>query len=89
MVNYGKFRNFQPHIEISVSTNNSTIIRAVLIFAEGLFSGETLITHPNSRGSSRIIVPLKAPKDFGYDIHIKVSIIVNHIIFHIYFFYII
>lgn len=30
-----------------------------------------MIAHPNSRGSSRIIVSLKAPKDFGYDIHIK------------------
>lgn len=59
-----------PHIEVTVCTNNSTVIRAVLIFAEGLFPGETLIAHP-TRGAPRIIVPLKAPKDFSYDIHIK------------------
>ena len=28
---------FQPHVEVTLSTSNDTIIKAVLIFAEGIF----------------------------------------------------
>uniref|UniRef100_A0A1B0DHX1 BBS2 GAE domain-containing protein n=1 Tax=Phlebotomus papatasi TaxID=29031 RepID=A0A1B0DHX1_PHLPP len=61
-----------PSIEISICTNNSTIIRAVIIFAEGLFSGETLIVHPHKVNVSKLSIPVKAPKDIQYDVHIKV-----------------
>ena len=27
----------QPHVEVSLSTSNDTVIKAVLIFAEGIF----------------------------------------------------
>ncbi|GAB0088836.1 Bardet-Biedl syndrome 2 protein homolog [Sergentomyia squamirostris] len=63
-----------PSIEISICTNNSTIIRAVIIFAEGLFSGETLIVHPHKVNVSKLSIPVKAPKDIQYDIHIKALI---------------
>jgi Bardet-Biedl syndrome 2 protein len=37
-------------VEISISTNNSTIIKAVTIFADGIFpNGEVLIVHPSSK----------------------------------------
>jgi len=37
-------------VEIGISTNNSTIIKAVTIFADGIFpNGETLIIHPPSK----------------------------------------
>ena len=32
---------FQPHVELSVSTTNDTVVRAILIFAEGIFEGES------------------------------------------------
>ena len=35
------FSPFQPHVELSVSTSNDTVVRAVLIFAEGIFEGES------------------------------------------------
>jgi Bardet-Biedl syndrome 2 protein len=83
---------FQSSVEISISTNNSTIIKAVIIFADGIFpNGETLIVHPPAKplssygygaaartsGTSKIVVPLKLPKDEAYDIHIKVCFIAD------------
>ena len=59
------------NIEVTVCTNNTTIICAVLIFADGLFAGETMIAHPNSGGAQRVVVPIKTSKDLIYDIHIK------------------
>ncbi|KAG5674649.1 hypothetical protein PVAND_004603 [Polypedilum vanderplanki] len=77
----------QSSVEIGISTNNSTIIKAVIIFADGVFpnGNETLIVHPpmnrinsgmsmaNSRlnGVSSIVVPLQIPKDDPVDLHIK------------------
>ncbi|KAJ8927775.1 hypothetical protein NQ314_019724 [Rhamnusium bicolor] len=58
--------------EVFISTNNSTMIRAVLIFAEGIFKGETHVIHPPmSKLSSELSVPLFLPKDNPVDIHIK------------------
>ena len=31
---------FQPHVEVTLSTSNDTLIRCVLIFAEGIFEGK-------------------------------------------------
>lgn len=37
-------------VEVSISTNNSTIIKAVIIFADGIFpNGESLIVHPPTK----------------------------------------
>ncbi|XP_055599661.1 Bardet-Biedl syndrome 2 protein homolog [Uranotaenia lowii] len=58
------------NIDITVSTNNSTTIRAVLIFADQLFKEETLIAHL-TKDVSRILIPLKTLKDNAQDIHIK------------------
>lgn len=80
----------QSNVEISISTNNSTIIKAVIIFADGIFpNGESLIVHPPTKritsgaysglsstsnradGVSKIVIPLKIPKDEALDVHIK------------------
>ncbi|XP_053695343.1 Bardet-Biedl syndrome 2 protein homolog [Sabethes cyaneus] len=58
------------NIDITVSTNNATTIRAVLIFADQLFKEETLIAHL-TKDVSRILIPLKTVKDNAQDIHIK------------------
>lgn len=43
----------QSSVEISISTNNSTIIKAVIIFADGIFKdSETLIVHPPTKRAS-------------------------------------
>ncbi|XP_044745857.1 Bardet-Biedl syndrome 2 protein-like [Coccinella septempunctata] len=59
-------------IEIFISTNNSTIIRSVTIFAEGIFKGETHVVHPaDHQISSDLTIPLNLPSDNPVDIHIK------------------
>ncbi|KAM8799385.1 BBSome complex member BBS2 [Eudromia elegans] len=60
------------HVELCISTTNDTIIRAVLIFAEGIFEGESHVVHPSLQNlSSCICVPLTPPKDVPVDLHIK------------------
>ncbi|NXD15450.1 BBS2 protein, partial [Nothocercus nigrocapillus] len=59
------------HVELCISTND-TIIRAVLIFAEGIFEGESHVVHPSLQNlSSCVRVPLTPPKDVPVDLHIK------------------
>ncbi|XP_069693259.1 BBSome complex member BBS2-like [Periplaneta americana] len=61
-----------PHVEISLSTNNETVIRSVMVFAEGIFEGETHVLHPkDSDVTSRLDVALYPPRDVPVDIHIK------------------
>ncbi|XP_045482156.1 Bardet-Biedl syndrome 2 protein-like [Harmonia axyridis] len=59
-------------IEIFVSTNNSTVIRSITIFAEGIFKGETHVVHPaDNQIRSDLTIPLHLPTDNPVDIHIK------------------
>ncbi|KAM9508831.1 BBSome complex member BBS2 isoform 4-T4 [Guaruba guarouba] len=60
------------HVELCISTTNDTIIRAVLIFAEGIFEGESHVVHPSPQNLSGCIrVPLTPAKDVPVDLHIK------------------
>ncbi|KAG8437672.1 hypothetical protein GDO86_008397 [Hymenochirus boettgeri] len=60
------------HVELSISTSNDTIIRAVLIFAEGIFEGESHVVHPSAQHLSGLVrVPICPPKDVPVDLHIK------------------
>ncbi|XP_053742013.1 Bardet-Biedl syndrome 2 protein homolog [Synchiropus splendidus] len=62
----------KAHVELSISTPNDTIIRAVLIFAEGIFEGESHVVHPSVRNLSGCIrVPITPPKDIPVDLHVK------------------
>ncbi|XP_048828415.1 Bardet-Biedl syndrome 2 protein homolog [Brienomyrus brachyistius] len=62
----------KAHIELNISTPNDTIIRAVLIFAEGIFEGESHVVHPSAQHLSGCIrVPIIPPKDIPVDLHIK------------------
>ncbi|KAK7098674.1 BBSome complex member BBS2-like [Littorina saxatilis] len=64
-----------PHIELFISTTNDTIIRAVLIFAEGIFEGESHVVHPSPNNlSGTLKVPIVPPKDVPVDLHIKALI---------------
>ncbi|KAM8946161.1 BBSome complex member BBS2 isoform 2-T2 [Pelodytes ibericus] len=75
-----------PHVELSISTSNDTIIRAVLIFAEGIFEGESHVVHPNSQHlTGRIRVPICPPKDVPVDLHIKAFVgYKNSVQFHVF-----
>uniref|UniRef100_A0A3B3RAJ6 BBSome complex member BBS2 n=1 Tax=Paramormyrops kingsleyae TaxID=1676925 RepID=A0A3B3RAJ6_9TELE len=62
----------KAHIELNISTPNDTIIRAVLIFAEGIFEGESHVVHPSAQHLSGCIrVPIIPPNDIPVDLHIK------------------
>ncbi|XP_052387627.1 Bardet-Biedl syndrome 2 protein homolog isoform X2 [Carassius gibelio] len=62
----------RAHIELNISTPNETIIRAVLIFAEGIFEGESHVVHPSIQNLSDCVrVPIIPPKDIPVDLHIK------------------
>lgn len=61
---------FQPHIEVIMTTSNDTLIRSVLIFAEGIFEGECHVVHPKEPYSS-VAVPIFPPRDIPVDLHIK------------------
>lgn len=66
--------NFKPHVELYITTNNATIIRAVIIFAEGIFKGESHVVHPApNKLKNEISIPLYPPRNNQIDLHIKVS----------------
>ncbi|CAK1550736.1 unnamed protein product [Leptosia nina] len=60
-------------IQLAISTNNETIVRAALILAEGVFeTGETLAKHPPQGQLKPVLfIPLTPPKDVPIDVHIK------------------
>ncbi|CAN0162441.1 unnamed protein product [Lampetra planeri] len=65
-------KTLPPHVELAISTSNNTVIRAVLIFAEGIFEGESHVVHPSVNNlSSHMRVPMIPPKDVPVDLHIK------------------
>ncbi|KAM7282205.1 hypothetical protein ISCGN_002355 [Ixodes scapularis] len=35
--------DISPHVEVALKTNNETVIHAVMLFAEGIFSGESFV----------------------------------------------
>ncbi|XP_055504634.1 Bardet-Biedl syndrome 2 protein homolog [Leucoraja erinacea] len=78
--------NQSPHVELNISTFNDTIIRAVLIFAEGIFNGESHVVHPSAHNlSGQIQVPIIPPKDVPVDLHIKAFVgYRNSIQFHVF-----
>lgn len=63
----GSSENYVPSV-----SSTETIIRAVLIFAEGLFEGESHVVHPSAQNLSGCVrVPIVPPKDIPVDLHIK------------------
>ena len=61
-----------PHVEITLTTSNDTVIRGVLIFAEGIFDGECHVVHPRDQAVSQaIVIPVFPPRDVPVDLHIK------------------
>ncbi|XP_065297098.2 BBSome complex member BBS2-like isoform X2 [Dermacentor albipictus] len=64
-----------PHVEVALETNNETVIRAVILFAEGIFDGESLVCHPKAEQVQReVSLPLWPPRDLAVDLHLKVLV---------------
>ena len=48
------------------------IFQSVMIFAEGIFNGESHVTHPPANNiSNALSVPIFPPKDVPIDLHVK------------------
>lgn len=59
-------------VELAISTSNEMIIRAVMIFAEGIFDGECHVVHPLPANlSSSLAIPIIPPRDYPVDLHVK------------------
>ena len=60
-------------VNLRVATNNKTIVRAVVIFADQLFPGESLFVGAKEQ-LSELIVPLAPDKDIQTELYLKVSV---------------
>ncbi|GAB1598549.1 Bardet-Biedl syndrome 2 protein-like [Argonauta hians] len=64
-----------PQVQMVIQTNNESMIRAVIIFAEGIFEGESHVIHPpTDKMSSEASMPIFLPKDTPIDLHMKVLV---------------
>lgn len=60
-------------VNLVVSTNNETVVRAVMTFADQLFHGESLLTCPKQQ-LSELKVPICPAKDVSSDLFLKVLV---------------
>jgi Bardet-Biedl syndrome 2 protein len=69
-------------VNLRIATNNKTIVRAVVIFADQLFPGESLFVCPKEQ-LSELLVPLAPEKDIQSDLFLKVFVgLRNSNLFH-------
>jgi Bardet-Biedl syndrome 2 protein len=62
-------------ILLTLSTSNETIIRTAVIFAEGIFRGESFVIHSHDQDvDSSVKIALRPQKDMPIDLHIKVIV---------------
>jgi Bardet-Biedl syndrome 2 protein len=74
-VTKGTVHNPKHGIELLITTTNETIIRSVVIFAEGIFDGESHCVHPAlANVTNSIRVSFFPPKDVAVDLYIKVFV---------------
>ncbi|XP_014783640.1 Bardet-Biedl syndrome 2 protein isoform X1 [Octopus bimaculoides] len=60
---------------LMINTTNDTIIRAALVFAEGIFKGESHVIHPaTDNPCSEVCMTIVQPKDTPVDLHMKVFV---------------
>lgn len=65
----------RPGVEVCVKTTNDTVIRSVVIFAEGIFDGESYCVHPAATSISNCVkVRFAPPKDIPVELYIKVFV---------------
>uniref|UniRef100_A0A915PUM6 Bardet-Biedl syndrome 2 protein homolog n=1 Tax=Setaria digitata TaxID=48799 RepID=A0A915PUM6_9BILA len=60
-----------PSVELQLTVSSDAVIRAVILFAEGIFDGESYIIHPTGNYASCIAIQLRPAKDAAVDLHIK------------------
>ncbi len=60
----------EPCVQLQLNTSNDALVRAVVVFAEGIFVGESLVLHP-SRATCSATVRLRLDKEIPADLHVK------------------
>ncbi|KAI1285192.1 Bardet-Biedl syndrome 2 protein [Halotydeus destructor] len=61
-----------PAVQLTLTTTNDTIVRTAIVFAEGIFSGESFVVHPSDMDIEQLVtIPFRPPKDIPVDLHIK------------------
>ncbi|KRX61329.1 Bardet-Biedl syndrome 2 -like protein [Trichinella sp. T9] len=62
----------QPYLQLSLCTNNRTVLRGAIIFAERIFPGESYaFLVPKEESCEKLEIPLRLEKDTASDLHIK------------------
>ncbi|KRZ76758.1 Bardet-Biedl syndrome 2 -like protein [Trichinella papuae] len=62
----------QPYLQLSLCTNNRTVLRGAIIFAERIFPGESYaLLVPKEESCEKLEIPLRLEKDTASDLHIK------------------
>lgn len=65
----------QPSVQLSLSTTNDTQVRTAVVFAEGIFQGESFVVHPSDMDvENQVTIALRPPKDIPIDLHIKAMV---------------
>uniref|UniRef100_A0A1I7VZB3 Bardet-Biedl syndrome 2 protein homolog n=1 Tax=Loa loa TaxID=7209 RepID=A0A1I7VZB3_LOALO len=64
----------EPCVQLQLTVSGDVIIRSVILFADGIFDGESYIVHPTENYSSCIAIQLRPAKDVAVDLHIKALI---------------
>ncbi|KRY88767.1 Bardet-Biedl syndrome 2 -like protein [Trichinella pseudospiralis] len=61
-----------PYLQLSLCTNNRTVLRGAVIFAERIFPGESYaLLVPKEESCEKLEIPLRLEKDTASDLHIK------------------
>ncbi|KRX23631.1 Bardet-Biedl syndrome 2 -like protein [Trichinella nelsoni] len=64
--------NEEPYLQLSLCTNNRTVLRGAIIFAERIFPGESYaLLVPKEESCEKLEIPLRLEKDTASDLHIK------------------
>ncbi|XP_043493368.1 Bardet-Biedl syndrome 2 protein homolog [Polistes fuscatus] len=58
---------------LGVAAGPGLLVHCAIVFAEGIFEGETLVAHP-SRPQGELEIELRPPKNGPIDIHVKISV---------------
>lgn len=58
-------------VRLALAAGPGLLISCVIVFAEGLFEGETMVVHP-PRPEEELEIELKPDKNMTVDIHVKV-----------------
>lgn len=68
----GGLTNENGCVQVTLWTSNETIVRSAVIFAEGIFEGESFVIHPNEGEiESCIRINVVPDKNIAIDLHVK------------------